>query len=218
VLGVLAGVVAVVGSNMLKGSGPASAVSAAPLLGGSGVPASAAVSSVGPSSSGASSAAGSPTPAPLAGKPLKLTGASASSIANGNTAKYGPQLAIDGSLKTSWQEGSPTENGQWIEVSFGPSTVTAVVVRNGFQASTPLYKGNLRLKDVLISVDGGAPLPVQLKDTTNAQKFDLTPVPGATHVRITIVSTYPSVKTAVSGTPFHDAAVSEISVFVVKAP
>ncbi len=218
VLGVLAGVAAVVGSTMLKGGGPASAVSAVPSLGGPAASASAAAASLGPSASARASTVAGPTPAPLAGTPLKLTGAAASSIAAGDTTRYGPQNAIDGSLKTSWQEGSPTEKGEWIEVSFDPSTVTGVIVRNGFQASTALYKGNLRLKDVQISVDGGAPLAVRLKDTTSAQKIVLTPVAGATHLRITIVTTYPSVKTSVSGTPFADAAVSEVGVLGVKAP
>jgi hypothetical protein len=218
VLGVLAGVAAVVGSNMLKGNGPASAVSAGPSLGGSAATSQAAGKSAGPSSSAIAAPAASPTPAPLVGKRLKLTGAAASSIVGGDTAKYGPQNAIDGNLKTSWQEGASIEKGEWIEVSFDPSTVTGVVIRNGFQASTALYRGNLRLKDVQISVNGGASVAVRLKDTESAQTIDLAPVQGATHLRITIVSTYPAVKTAVIGTPFNDAAVSEISVLGVKAP
>lgn len=218
VLGVLAGVGAVVGSNMLQGSGPASAVTAAPSLPTTAASAATASSSAAPSASAKASQPASPSAAPLVGKPLKLTGVSASSILLADTARYGPQLAIDGSLKTAWQEGSAKEQGQWIEVSFDPATVTAVVIRNGFQASTALYKGNLRLKDVQISVDGGPPIAARLKDSTSAQKIDLTPVPGATRLRITIVSTYPSVKTSVGGTPFHDAAVSEIGVQGVKAP
>lgn len=219
VLGVLAGVAAVVGSDLLKGSGPASAISAAPSLGSPAGASSAAAVAPGSSSSAEASAVASPSAAPtLVGKALKLTGAAASSIALGDTTRYGAQNAIDGSLKTSWQEGSPNEKGEWIEVSFDLSTVTGVVIRNGFQASTALYKGNLRLKDVQISVDGGAPLAVRLKDTTNAQRINLTPVTGATRVRITIVTTYPSVKTSVNGTPFDDAAVSEIGVLGVPAP
>ncbi len=216
-LGVLVGVAAVVGSQLLKGSGPASIASEAPTPSGPAAAASgSAGSSAAPASAAASGQAAGPTPTPLTPKPLKLTGASASSVAGGNTAKYGPQLAIDGSLKTSWQEGSTVEKGEWIEVSFDPSTVTAVVIRNGFQASTALYKGNLRLKDVLVAVDGGTPKAVRLADTQNAQAIDLGQVAGATTVRITIVTTYPSVKTAVSGTPFNDAAVSEIGVLGIK--
>ena len=38
---------------------------------------------------------------------------------------------------------------------------------------------------------------------------------GATKVRITIVSTYPGEATSVEGTPFDDAAVSELTVLGV---
>ena len=91
-----------------------------------------------------------------------------------------------------------------------------MVIRNGFVASTALFRGNLRLRDVLISVGSGAPLAVRLKDTPSAQRIALGGVSGATTVRITIVSTYASVKTAVKGSPFDDAAVSEIQVIGVN--
>lgn len=207
VLGVLVGVAAVVVPQLLRGGSPTPDVSTAPSAAGS-APASAGAASAAPSVAAPSAPAGaSPTPSasPVAATALRLTGASASSIVGGNTARYGPQLAIDGSLKTSWQEGSATEKGQWIEVSFAPSAVSAVVIRNGYQASTALFRGNLRLRDVQISVDGGAPQAVTLRDVTAGQRIELPPVAGATSLRITIVSTYPSVKTSVAGTPFKDA-------------
>jgi hypothetical protein len=68
---------------------------------------------------------------------------------------------------------------------------------------------------VLISVNGGTGVPARLKDTTKAQTIDLGELSGATSVRITIVSTYPASKTSVAGTPFDDAAVSEIRVIGV---
>ena len=221
VLGVLVGVGAVVGSQLLKGAGPTSNASAAPSSSGSVM---ASPSAGVPAASGASAAPGTsgqpagPTPSAIAAKPLKLTGASASSILGGNTAEYGPQLAIDGKPKTSWQEGSATEKGEWIEVGFAPSTITGISIRNGFGASTALFKANLRLKNVLVSVDGGAPQAVLLKDTSGAQKIALATATGATTLRSTIVDTYPSIKTAVSGSPFKDAALSEISVLGVAAP
>jgi uncharacterized OB-fold protein len=215
VLGILVGAGAVAGSQLLNGGGPSSVASAAPTPSGPVAASAAGAGSSGPSASLASPQATGPTASAVAGKPLKLTSASASSILGGNTGKYGPQNAIDGSLKTSWQEGAATEQGQWIEVGFAAATVDGIIIRNGFQASTALYKGNLRLKAIEVSVDGGAPVPLTLKDTTSAQRFGLPSVANATRVRITIVSTYPSVKTSVSGSPFKDAAVSEISVLGV---
>jgi uncharacterized OB-fold protein len=215
ILGVLAGVGAVVLPALLKGSGPTTAASDAPSAAGSG---GAAVAASGPSSAPGASDSGtsaSATPTLPASAALHLISASASTTLGNNTANYGPGNVIDGSVKTSWQEGSPTEKGQWIEVGFDPATVTAVVIRNGYDKSTALFKGNLRLKDVKISIDGGKAISVRLKDTQSAQQIDLPATPGATRLRITIVSTYASVKTSVSGTPFDDAAVSEISVLGV---
>ncbi len=133
----------------------------------------------------------------------------------GDRAKFQPEKAIDGDLATCWQEGSAKEKGQWIEVSFAPSRADTLVIRNGYQASNALYSGNLRLKDVLISVNGGKATKVRLADAKKAQTIDLGGVSGATTIRVTIVSTYPSKKTAVAGTPFDDAAISEIKVIGV---
>lgn len=209
IAGVLVGVGVIVVPGLLRGSGPAPLASSAP----------AAATQSASASAGASSAVSarpaSPKPSAATSKALRLTAATASSVAQGNTAKYGPQNAIDGDAATSWQEGSPTEKGQWLEVAFGASTVTAMQIRNGFDASTALYKGNLRLKDVQISIDGGTPVSIRLKDTSSWQRVDLPATAGATRLRITIVSTYPAVKTSVPGTPFDDAAVSEVSVLGV---
>ncbi len=203
-IGILVGVGIVVVGPMLAGKGPASGATSGPSGAGSLAP-----------SAGASGVAGggttsAPTQAPKAVK-LTLTGAMASSVV-GDRAKFQPEKAIDGDLKTSWQEGSAKEQGQWIEVTFEPARADTLVIRNGYQASTPLYQGNLRLKDIQVSVDGGEAIAFHLKDTTRAQRIDLGGRSGATSVRITIVTTYPSVKTSIAGTPFDDAAVSEISV------
>jgi hypothetical protein len=146
--------------------------------------------------------------------PLKITGATASSVV-GNLPKFQPGMAVDGDLKTCWQEGATNEKGEWIEVSFDPARVDAIVLNNGYGASAALYKGNLRLKKIQISINGGTPRVVTLKDTGKDQLIALGENPGATRLRITIVSTYGSVKTSVAGTPFDDAALSEIRVLGV---
>ena len=207
--GVVVGVIVVGASQLLKGEKPSTGASAAPSLGlASGSP------GTGESASPGDSAAPGQTAAPAKAAALDLTGAAASSVV-GNRAKFQPEKAIDGDLATAWQEGNATEKGQWIEVTFGPSRVDSVVIRNGYQASNALFAGNRRLKDVLISVNGGEPVKVRLKDSTKAQTIDLGGVADATSVRITIVNTYAAKKTSVSGTPFDDAALSEIRVIGV---
>jgi hypothetical protein len=171
--GILVGVVVVGASQLLKGEGPATGASAAP---------SVALASGPPGAGGSASPGGSAAPsgsaAPAGPAALELTGATASSVV-GNRAKFQPQQAIDGDLATAWQEGSATEKGEWIEVSFAPSRVDSIAISNGYQASTGLYAGNRRLKDVLISVNGGN-RSVPAWDTKKAQSIDLGGVGSAT--------------------------------------
>ncbi len=210
ILGALGGVGIVVGANLLKGEGPGSGATAAPATG---------AGPVSPSPSDAPTASAetpsdAPTPKPTEGpkaEPLALLGASASSVV-GDLPKFQPTMAIDGDPDTCWQEGSQKEKGEWIEVVFAPSKVTALILTNGYNASNALYKGNRRLKDIEIRVGNAAPMTVRLKDTGKPQKIDVKNVSGAVAVRITILSTYPSVATSVPGTPFDDAALGEIVV------
>ncbi len=208
--GVLVGVGIVAVGNLLRGSGPGSGATAQP---------STATGTASPGASDAPSASAetpseAPTPTPTPGpkaEPLALLGASASSVV-GDLAKFQPTMAIDGDPDTCWQEGSQKENGEWIEVVFAPSKVTAVIITNGYNASNALYRGNRRLKDIEITVGNAAPQTVRLKDTGSPQKIDVKNVSGAVAVRITILSTYPSVATSVVGTPFDDTALGEIVV------
>ena len=126
---------------------------------------------------------------PGAAGTLTLTGATASSVAD-DLPRFQPAKAIDGDLKTSWQEGKAAEKNQWIQVAFDPARADTLVVRNGNQASAAAFKGYRRLKDVLVTVGGGKAIAFRLKDTMKAQQIDLGGVAGATSVRITIVSTY----------------------------
>ena len=206
VLGVIVGVVVVLGGNLLRGEGPQSGASPAPSS-------SAAAGQSGAPTGSAETPSGSPTPRPP-NTELTLTSANASSWV-GNRDKFAPDKAIDGDPDTCWQEGGEDEAGEWIEVEFAPSTVSALQITNGYNASKALYKGNRRLKDIEISIDGGEPIPFRLEDTGEPQPVPVKNVDGATTVRITIVSTYDAKETAVHGTPFDDAALGEIVVMGV---
>ena len=204
VVGLLIGVAIVLAGLALRGPAPDSGAT------GSGDAPSSGAASGAPETSGPSGSASAPgTPVPLV-----LAKAKASSVVD-DRAKFQPGMAIDGDPDTAWQEGASQEKDQWIEVAFDPSRADTLVIRNGYQASQAAFRGNRRLKDVLITVDGGQPIPVKLKDNTKPQEVDLGGVSGATKVRITIVSTYPGEATSVEGTPFDDAAVSELTVLGV---
>lgn len=214
-LGIVAGALIVAASVLLKSPGPATGATDAPSIAASAGPGASGGASTGPGATAAPATSDAPaTAAPTAkvkGTALELTGAAASSVV-GDLAKFQADRAIDGNPKTSWQEGAKVEKGQWIEVSFAASRVDAVTINNGYGASTALYKGNLRPKKVQISVNGGEAITITLKDTAKAQKINLGEFPGATRLRITIVTVYAAARTSVAGTPFDDAAISEISV------
>jgi hypothetical protein len=213
VLGVVAGVGLVVGMNVLRGEGPVGGATSAP----SGVGQASDAPSPDVSASGGAASAGpaaSPTPAPPRNEKLALLGASASSVV-GDLPQFQPSMAIDGDPATCWQEGSKAEKGQWIEVVFAPSKVSAIIITNGYNASKALYRGNRRLKDIEVKVGDAAPQTFRLKDTGNPQKLNVKNASGVVAVRITILSTYPSVQTSVAGTPFDDAALGEIEVMGV---
>jgi uncharacterized OB-fold protein len=204
VVGVLVGVALVLAGVALRGPGPSTGAT------GSGAVPSGAASSGGATGGGPSaSASTSGTP-----EALELAAAKASSVLD-DRPRYRPAMAIDGKLDTAWQEGAQQEKDQWIEVSFDPSRADTLLIRNGYQASQEAFRGNRRLKDVLVTVGDGAPIPVRLKDAMKAQEVDLGGVTGATSVRVTIVSTYAGEATSVEGSPFDDAAVSELSVLGV---
>ena len=206
VFGGLFGVGIVVAGVVLRSPGPSTGAEATP--GGAGASGSA--------EPGASDPGASPDPTEdPAGVPLAATGARASSVV-GNRAKFQPEMVIDGNRRTCWQEGKKTEKGQWVEVTFEPSTVRAVDIINGYADTTALFRGNHRPKVVRITVDDGEPVEVTLQDAPAVQRVELEAAEGATRLRVTIVSVYPAKKSSVEGTPFDDAAISEIT--VIGAP
>lgn len=144
--------------------------------------------------------------------PLTPTGATASSVV-GNKEKFDAAKVIDGSLKTCWQEGSAEEKGEWIEVTFDSSRLDYVVIYSGYQLSNDAYRANRRPENILVSVNGGEPVAFVLADSEQPQRLDVDDTPGATKVRIEIVTTFDPEATAYPGSPFDDLAISEIRAF-----
>ena len=108
-LGIVAGALVVAASVVLKSPGPATGASEAPSVAASAGPGTSAGASTGPAPTDAPAASEAPSAnAPTAkvdGVALELTGAAASSVV-GNLAKFQPDKAIDGDVKTCWQEGA----------------------------------------------------------------------------------------------------------------
>lgn len=165
-----------------------------------------------PPSAAAPSTSGAVSAPPAESVQLTLTGAAASSVV-GNKEKFDAAKVIDGSLETCWQEGSAEEKGEWVEVTFGTSRLDYVVIYSGYQLSNDAYRANRRPENILVSVNGGAPVAFVLADSEQPQRLDVDDTPGATTVRIEIVTTFDPEATSYPGSPFDDLAISEIRAF-----
>ncbi len=190
-------------------------VGASILLGGDGGAASEATSAPGPPSPTLTptlAPSGGSTPSQDESVALLPIGASSSSVRDDDAA-VDADMAIDGRLDTSWQEGADGAVGEWIEVSFEAADLDFVVIYSGDQASADAFRGLLRPKDVLVSVDGGPPAAFLLADSQQPQRLDLELSEGPTTVRIEIASTYEAQPTDLPGSPLDVAAISEIRLF-----
>jgi hypothetical protein len=208
VLGLLAGVGGVAAAALLRPPEVPSGASSEP-----GTPPATLTPTL-PAASPVDSVAATGSPVPPAAVALTMTGATASSVV-GNREMFAASMVIDGELTTCWQEGADEEAGEWIEVTFEASRLAYVVVYSGYQLSHDAYLANRRPKDVSVSVDGGPAQAFVLADTEVPQRIAVGDLPGATRVRITIVSTYDPEATAYPGSPFDDLAISEIRAFGV---
>lgn len=211
-LGVVAGVGFVVLTQVLRPAAPDAGVAVTQAPGAVATPAPG--STAGPSQPGAAATAAPGSSGEPAIVELALTGATASSVIL-NLDTHAADKAIDGDPATDWQEGSEAEKGEWIEVTFEAARAETLLVRNGSHASKARFEGNRRLRDVLISIDGGDPIKIRLKDNMRQQRIALGGVSGATRIRIKIVNTYAAKRTSLQGSPSDDAALSEIAVLGV---
>jgi hypothetical protein len=208
VAGLIVGVVVVLVTVVLKPSAPPSvAVPSATLTPTLEVPPTitAAPASAGPTVPGGSLAPGS-------GVQLTLTGATASSVA-ADTPDMAAINVVDGRLDTRWQEAVGSAPGEWVEVTFATARLDYLVVYAGFQLSHDSFVATKRPQNVVVTINGGAPVGFVLQDSELPQRIDIADTPGATVVRIQIASTYPAAASAYPGSPIDAATISELRAF-----
>jgi ribosomal protein L40E len=116
---------------------------------------------------------------------LTLSGATASASAPDAPAG----LAIDGSLDTCWTI-PPDGPEQWIDVTFAVSRLDYLVVYSGCQSSHESFVATSRPQNVTVSVNGAGPAGYVLADSELPQRIDVTDTPGATEVRVQILSKF----------------------------
>ena len=214
--GVVAGVIAVLVLVVLRPAPPPSAVTPSSTL----TPTLA----VPPSVTAAPPASGGPSlvipsgvaPSVPAGGSVQLTlsGAAASSV-SADTPDVAAINVMDGRLDTRWQEAIDAAPGEWIELTFATARLDYLVMYSGFQLSHDSFLATRRPKNIVVTVNGGAPVGFALADSELPQRIDIADTPGATVVRIQVLATFPASATAYPGSPIEAAAISEIRAFGV---
>lgn len=132
--------------------------------------------------------------------------ARASSILQNKRKKYGPQLAIDGKLSTSWNEGVKNEKGQWLDVKLKkPSFVHHVGYIIGYskynQKVGEVWFKNYRIKTAKIDYGNGWYYNAVFEDKLDYQYVPVRML--VRNVRFTISDLYDTLK-------WKDAPISEV--------
>jgi ribosomal protein L40E len=166
----------------------------------------------GPASAPTASAPAASPAAPGESIQLTVTGATSSSVA-ADTPDVAPGNVIDGRLDTRWEEKVGAEPGEWVEITFAASRLDYLVIYNGFQLSHDSFVATKRPQNIVVTVNGGAPVGFMLADSETPQKLDVSDTPGATTVRIQVATMYPASASAYPGSPIDASAISEIRVF-----
>jgi hypothetical protein len=126
--------------------------------------------------------------------------------------QYGPMLAIDGQLETSWVEGvDGPGTGQWLMLSF-PSKVQvhSIALDVGYDADADLFLKNNRIKKVTLLFSTGESLSLSFADKRGLQSVPLVRAPGpnieTTFVKLVIDEVY-------LGSQYNDTCLAEVEVW-----
>jgi hypothetical protein len=99
---------------------------------------------------------------------------------------------VDGDPTTAWIEGAEGPgSGEWVRFEFtSPLELSRIDILNGYQLDTSHFKGDARVKTILVEYSGGATQVVDLLDTQDVQSITALPV-VTEWVKLTVYSVYP---------------------------
>jgi len=124
--------------------------------------------------------------------------------------KYSPdnvnKSSGDVDLDSCWAEGvAGNGEGEWLEISAKvPVLLDTLQITNGLTVSDALFRANNRIKKLDLSVNGGAPVTVQLPDQMDPFDIKLPETKAVVRtIRLTVREVYP-------GTKYQDTCVTRI--------
>lgn len=137
--------------------------------------------------------------------PRRVVGTiSASSVLSPADA-YHPGYLFDGRTDFGWVEGAKELGvGESLTLTLEkPVTLAALELWNGYQRSEDHFKKNARAKRLTVSLDGGEPVTLEVKDAMGPQRLKLPKPAQAKVIRLVI-------EQAVKGTKYADLVLSEL--------
>ncbi len=126
---------------------------------------------------------------------------------------YHPSYLFDGRPDFGWVEGAKgTGQGESITLTLeAPAEVVALELWNGYQRSEDHFRKNARAGRLALSVDGGAPVSLAVKDASGPQTLKLpAPVKGTTFTL--------TVEKALAGKKYPDLVLSELRLVDKQGP
>ncbi|WP_257450295.1 NADase-type glycan-binding domain-containing protein [Archangium lipolyticum] len=126
---------------------------------------------------------------------------------------YHPGFLFDGRLDFGWAEGSkgPGTGESFTLTLESPMEVVALELWNGYQRSADHFQKNARAKKVTLSVDGGEPVPLNVKDANGVQTLKLPAPMKGREWKLAVVEVYP-------GKRYPDMVLSELRLVDAQGP
>jgi hypothetical protein len=118
---------------------------------------------------------------------------------------YGVGNLFSNTPGEAWVAGKPGPGvGEWITIDFNElRLVKAVIVRNGYQKSSDIFRKNSRVRRLRLVFSQGETQTLTLLDSMDLQTIALDPPVGAYWVQFIIDAVYP-------GSAYSDTAISKL--------
>ena len=138
----------------------------------------------------------------------------ASSVLDGNEAKYGAEKILDKNPQTAWSEGAEGYGiNEWIQIERDGSTnLSEILISNGIQQSPQIYDNNGSLKRFRLDFSEGQYIYYEVDEDKNASKhiriiFDR-PI-STNFIRLTILDVF-------EGSKYEDTCITDIVAYTKR--
>lgn len=134
-----------------------------------------------------------------------------SSVLDGRSGAYSVDHLFSNTNQEAWVEGAAGQGiGEWIVIDFKePRSVSAIIVRNGYQKTPKLFAKNGRVRRFKVTTSNGESRSVDIKDVTGEQRIPLDPPIKTNWIKFAIDDVYP-------GTAYTDTAITKL--WVTSSP